>query len=88
MDLTTDQGQSWHTADHLVHDNEAKEGRHWAWTLWTANIPVNSTKNELEIWAKAVDASYNVQPETFENIWNLRGLLCNAYHRVKVVLNK
>jgi sulfite oxidase len=50
-----------------------------------------------EVWSKAVDSSYNVQvmdcstrsspsplqPESFKNIWNLRGVLSNAYCRVK-----
>lgn len=40
--------------------------------------------SKVELWAKAVDSSYNTQPETFANIWNLRGVLSNAYHRVKV----
>ena len=35
----------------------------------------------FQVWSKAVDSSYNVQPETFKNIWNLRGLLSNAYSR-------
>ncbi|KAK0173064.1 hypothetical protein PV328_006317 [Microctonus aethiopoides] len=88
VDLTIDQGKTWHVAEHMIQDKNAKDGRHWAWTLWTANIPVDSKLNEVEIWAKAVDASYNVQPENFENIWNLRGLLCNAYHKVKVQIKK
>lgn len=40
----------------------------------------------MEIWTKAVDASYNVQPENIKNIWNLRGFLCNAYHKIKIKL--
>lgn len=39
---------------------------------------------KVEIWTKAVDSSYNTQPETFANIWNLRGVLSNAYHRVQI----
>ncbi len=30
-----------------------------------------------------MDSNYNVQPESFENIWNLRGLLSNAYCRAR-----
>lgn len=45
-------------------------------------------KFQVEVWAKAVDSNYNTQPESFENIWNLRGVLSNAYHRVKVFVNK
>lgn len=38
----------------------------------------------MELWSKAVDSNYNVQPESFANIWNLRGVLSNAYHKVKI----
>lgn len=86
VDLTNDKGKTWHTADLYAQDTNAKEGRYWSWTLWKAQLLVDKTWKETEIWAKAVDASYNVQPENFENIWNLRGFLCNAYHKVKVAL--
>ena len=32
---------------------------------------------------KAVDEGYNTQPESYEAIWNFRGNLTNAWHRVK-----
>ena len=27
---------------------------------------------------QAADAQYNVQPETIESVWNIRGVLCNG----------
>lgn len=87
VDLTTDGGKTWHVAD--LEQEDVPDGRHYGWSLWTANLPVSAEQQksqDLEIWAKAVDSAYNVQPETFENIWNLRGVLANAYHRVKVKL--
>ncbi|XP_076631831.1 sulfite oxidase [Colletes latitarsis] len=86
VDITNDQGATWQTADLVAEDTSAKQGRYWSWTLWNVDIPVKKEHKETEIWVKAVDASYNVQPESFKNIWNLRGFLCNAYHRVKVKL--
>ncbi|XP_053998364.1 sulfite oxidase, mitochondrial isoform X1 [Hylaeus anthracinus] len=86
VDITNDQGKTWHTANLDAEDTNAKQGRYWSWTLWNVDLPVKKDSKETEIWAKAVDASYNVQPESFKNIWNLRGFLCNAYHRVKVKL--
>ncbi|XP_073830664.1 sulfite oxidase [Musca autumnalis] len=87
VDLTADKGKSWHVAA-LEQENEP-DGRHYGWSLWTARIPVDAKLKgqEVEIWSKAVDSAYNVQPESFANIWNLRGVLSNAYHRVKVLLN-
>ena len=42
----------------------------------------------MEIWSKAVDSNCNLQPEQFKNIWNLRGVVGNAYHRVKIHIDK
>lgn len=87
VDLTGNQGKDWHVAQ-LEQENEP-DGHHYGWSLWTAQIPIGKDMagKEIEIWAKAVDSQYNVQPETFANIWNLRGVLSNAYHRVKVHLS-
>lgn len=38
----------------------------------------------MDIVCKATDGSYNSQPDRVEGIWNLRGLLSNAWHHVKV----
>ncbi|XP_003695994.1 probable sulfite oxidase, mitochondrial isoform X2 [Apis florea] len=86
VDVTNDQGETWHTANLDAEDNNAKIGRYWSWTLWSVDLPVKKELKEMEIWTKAVDASYNVQPESIKNIWNLRGFLCNAYHKIKVKL--
>ncbi|CAH1155048.1 unnamed protein product [Phaedon cochleariae] len=85
VDVTADGGKSWHVAK-FDHQDSALPPKHWAWTLWSAEIPVENNAKSVEIWAKAVDSCYNTQPESFENIWNLRGVLSNAYHRVRVYL--
>lgn len=90
VDITGDGGKTWQTAELEQETNDLSTvsiGRHWSWTLWTAKVPVSKGTSNIEIWSKAVDSSYNVQPESFENIWNLRGMLSNAYSRVKVQLN-
>lgn len=90
VDTTGDGGKTWHTAE-LEQDSTdlstVSIGRHWSWTLWSAKIPVEKGATDIEIWSKAVDSSYNVQPESFQNTWNLRGMLSNAYSRVKVKVN-
>ncbi len=40
----------------------------------------------LELVCKAVDSSYNSQPDTVPPIWNLRGVVNNAWHRVRLPL--
>ncbi|CAH1399408.1 unnamed protein product [Nezara viridula] len=87
VDLSVDGGKTWSVAE-FTDQGEAEHSRHWSWTLWQADIPVPPESDSVEIWAKAVDSSYNTQPESFSNIWNLRGVLGNAYHRVKVNIKK
>jgi sulfite oxidase len=66
--------------------------RSWGWTLWEARVPVDKLpiavgddKNAtLEVICKAVDSSYNTQPDTIAPIWNVRGVLNNAWHRIHI----
>ncbi|KAK9508369.1 hypothetical protein O3M35_005950 [Rhynocoris fuscipes] len=90
VDLTCDHGKTWHTAKLLDKEKKSKAGDHvWDWTLWEAKIPLpKHADKEIDIQVKAVDSAYSTQPEYFENIWNLRGVANNAYHRVKVKVNK
>ncbi|KAF5270339.1 hypothetical protein FQR65_LT05527 [Abscondita terminalis] len=85
VDLTIDCGNTWHVAT-LDHQDSREPPQHWAWTLWSAKIPVTPKMKNVEVWVKAVDSAYNTQPESFKNIWNLRGVLSNAYHRVPIEL--
>ena len=63
------------------------EPKHFGWSLWSATIPITDKKTkEVEVWCKAVDSNYNSQPESFKNIWNLRGINSNAYHRLTIRL--
>jgi sulfite oxidase len=53
------------------------------------DIPVRDSARQagkLELVCKAVDDSYNVQPDSFGPIFNARGVLANAWHRVELPL--
>ena len=82
VDVSANGGKSWQVAN-LGSGKEQKGGRAWAWTLWEATVPLPS-KGDTELVCKAVDTSYNVQPDSPGPIWNLRGCLSNAWHRVNV----
>lgn len=48
-------------------------------------VPVPAEKGSaVQLVCKAVDDSYNVQPETFAPIYNARGVLATAWHRLNV----
>eukprot|EP00096_Caligus_rogercresseyi_P011107 TRINITY_DN4281_c0_g1_i1.p1 TRINITY_DN4281_c0_g1~~TRINITY_DN4281_c0_g1_i1.p1 ORF type:complete len:575 (-),score=90.43 TRINITY_DN4281_c0_g1_i1:175-1899(-) len=84
MDMSVDGGASWFQGRIVAKDEKARENRHYSWVIWEADIPVAKGQREVEIIGKAVDSNLNVQPEGFENIWNLRGMASSAYPRVKV----
>ena len=83
VDVSVDGGKSWHVAK-LQEGSKQPLRRAWAWTIWEATVPVAADTRELEVCCKAVDVSYNVQPDTAAPIWNLRGCLSNAWHRIHV----
>ncbi|XP_068238177.1 sulfite oxidase [Palaemon carinicauda] len=85
VDVSTDGGKNWQAVEDLTSD-PARHPRAWGWSLWQAEVPVKEGISETQLCVKAVDSQYNTQPENFENIWNLRGVINNAYHRVNVKL--
>ncbi|KAL4192469.1 hypothetical protein AMTRI_Chr06g172150 [Amborella trichopoda] len=84
VDISVDGGKTWleasrhqkRDAPYIADDINSDK---WAWVLFEAQVDV--PKN-AEIIAKAVDTAANVQPETVEEIWNLRGILNTSWHRV------
>lgn len=93
VDVSLDGGKTWQVAKLQGGEGEALDpspppGRAWAWKLWELSAPLPNGTQEMEIICKAVDSSYNVQPDSVAPIWNLRGVLSNAWHRVKVKISE
>lgn len=97
VDVSLDNGQTWAQA-HLIDDCAPREGetesrckgrKHWAWQRWRyeAPIPMDEDKGGKKcatLVVKATDEAYNAQPECHTGIYNLRGNLATAWHRVVV----
>uniref|UniRef100_K3XA62 sulfite oxidase n=1 Tax=Globisporangium ultimum (strain ATCC 200006 / CBS 805.95 / DAOM BR144) TaxID=431595 RepID=K3XA62_GLOUD len=84
VDVSADGGMTWTPAVLNESGRRQKYNRAWAWTPWELDIEVPPGTKNLDITCKAVDSSYNVQPDTIAPIWNMRGVLNNAWHRVGV----
>ncbi|CAH8561849.1 unnamed protein product [Dicrocoelium dendriticum] len=100
--VTTDDGKTWHEASlrpisppagidpsHLPSDDLALTHRtrqQWAWTLWEVEIPVDDDAEFVELACCARDSSNAVQPQTCNGSVNVRGLLTNSWHRVRIRL--
>lgn len=84
VDVSIDAGQTWTAAKLHPAAKKQRYNRAWAWTPWEIDVSVPQDAAQVEIICKAVDASYNAQPDTIAPIWNMRGMLNNAWHRVRV----
>ena len=83
VDVSGDAGKTWHTATLTQADQQLD--RMWSWTQWSVEVPIPETHNgSVEVCCKAVDSSYNTQPENVGPIWNLRGVLNNSWHRINL----
>jgi sulfite oxidase len=92
VDVSGDGGKTWETAELLprtpdgratVADDAARRNRVYDWTRWRADV-MAADDGSAHLVCKAVDSAYNTQPERVESIWNLRGVLNNAWHHVDV----
>lgn len=86
VDVSADGGKNWMPAQ--LESEDKSLHRAWAWTLWKLDLPVPKGTDKLEIVCKAVDSSYNSQPEGVAGVWNLRGVLNNAWYRVHVIVKQ
>ncbi|KAJ8600676.1 hypothetical protein CTAYLR_007430 [Chrysophaeum taylorii] len=86
VDVSLDDGHTWTQADLDPRATAQEYNRSWAWTPWELTVDVPDNATTLTLVCKAVDSSYNAQPESVAPIWNMRGILNNAYHRVTVHL--
>jgi sulfite oxidase len=85
VDVSLDNGVTWRTADIVQQDKaEVKgfENRYWSWSIWECQV--EKMPSPCTIACRAWDIASNTQPENMENIWNLRGVMNNSWHRVNV----
>ncbi|OQR67496.1 putative sulfite oxidase [Tropilaelaps mercedesae] len=86
VDVSADGGKTWQAADLVGQEKASPLYRTWSWTIWEASVQVKPGQEFAELACKAVDSSYNSQPDTVEPLWNLRGVLNNSWSRVRVQL--
>ncbi|RFU25641.1 hypothetical protein B7463_g10692, partial [Scytalidium lignicola] len=86
VDISTDCGQTWDQAELL--DDKTHGSKAWCWKRWRysgANLK-GEGKTKLTLLVKATDESYNTQPKDHASIYNARGNLATAWHRVDIAL--
>ncbi|KAI3319294.1 Oxidoreductase, molybdopterin-binding domain-containing protein [Xylariaceae sp. AK1471] len=88
VDISLNGGTTWDQAQ-LLDDTKQEQGsRTWCWKRWKYEGVLPEVKDDVSGEAKttfvvkATDDAYNTQPESHKSIYNLRGNLATAWHRV------
>jgi sulfite oxidase len=76
VDLSTDGGGTWTVAELMPARSR------WSWRLWQAAVELGPGEHELI--CRAWDAAAQTQPEDPAHVWNFKGYMNNAWHRVRV----
>lgn len=75
VDVSTDGGRTWTVAS-------LRESGPWTWRLWEAALDLPAGSHELI--CRAWDSAAHTQPEHSAQVWNFKGYVNNAWHRVRV----
>ncbi|CAF3150800.1 unnamed protein product [Rotaria sp. Silwood2] len=86
VQISLDHGKTWRQAE--LEQLAQPYMRAWAWTLWTYHIPFNDLPSKpFDIVCRAMDTHCNSQPDTSLGIWNILGLMNNAWHKVTLQID-
>jgi sulfite oxidase len=79
VDVSVDGGHEWRQA--TIEDHG---GARWSWTFWHSTLDLCAGDHELVV--RAWDAAGQTQPARPDDVWNFKGYLSAAWHRVQVVV--
>ena len=80
VELSVDEGATWTSATFLEPSSP------WAWRFWEATLTLPAGSYELAV--RAWDSAGRTQPQDARQVWNWKGYLNNAWHRVKMVIQE
>lgn len=78
VDVSADGGQTW------VEAQLTEAAPPWSWWLW--QVALRLAPGTYEIVARAWDTAANSQPERVEGVWNFKGYMNNACHRLTLTI--
>ncbi len=78
VEVSADGGLSW------VDAVFTEEGNRWTWRFWSARLSLKPGRQTIV--ARATDSAGQRQPERVDGLWNFKGYMNNAWHRVNVAV--
>lgn len=80
VELSIDGGTTWTQA-------RLQAGMHeWAWRFWKTTLDLRP--GQYQIIVRAWDSSGHTQPEELEQVWNWKGYLNHAWHRINILVRE
>ncbi len=76
VELSTDGGTTWTEAE------LTDQAQPWTWCFWEAEVVLQHGKHQLVV--RATDGAGQMQPEELATVWNVKGYMNNAWHRVNI----
>jgi sulfite oxidase len=76
VELSVDGGKTWTTATIVERADP------YAWCFW--EVIVALSPGDCQLTVRAWDASKQTQPQDVRPLWNFKGYMNNAWHRVKI----
>ncbi len=76
VEYSLDDGVTWASA------RLATGGARWSWTQWDATALVPAGTHTIVV--RAFDAAGHSQPAELRDVWNVKGYVNNAWHRVRM----
>jgi sulfite oxidase len=80
VEVSSDGGATWADATLL------EQPQPWTWCFWEVTLPLDSGKRQLIV--RAWDSAGGTQPPDVRQVWNWKGYVNNAWHRVNVVVHQ
>ncbi len=79
VDVSGDGGHTWTSA-------RLQEAERWTWQFWETDLILPPGPGEIVV--RALDSVGHLQPEHVAHVWNFKGYMNNAWHRVQVQIKK
>jgi len=76
VELSVDEGKTWTTA------NIVERADPYSWCFWEVTVALAT--GDCQLLVRAWDTSKQTQPEDVRQLWNFKGYMNNAWHRVKI----
>jgi sulfite oxidase len=80
VELSVDEGATWTPVTRLSPSSP------WAWRFWEATLTLPAGSYQIAV--RAWDSAGGTQPQDVRQVWNWKGYLNHAWHRVKVVIQE